>query len=328
MAIDTDHAGEAPVDLSILMVNYNTREMTLECLRSLFAETYGSFEVILIDNDSRDGSADAVAAEFPQVRLVRSPDNLGFARATNIAAQMAKGGRFLLLNTDTVVLDGAIDRLLAFADARPDAQIWGGRTLWGDRTLNPTSCWRRMTPWSVTASAFGLTALFRDTMLFNPEGYGGWARDEEREVDIVTGCLFLTTRALWERLEGFDEAFWMYGEEVDLCHRARALGARPVITPDAVIVHYGGASPGHEPTKQARILASRVALINRHWAPFWRPYGVFMIGLRVFIRYAAHGLLRLATPNDGRRAAWRESREIWNARKAWWRGDFAAAGAR
>ena len=120
--------------------------MTLECLRSIIRETKrATFEIILVDNNSGDGIAAAVAQELPTVRIIALTENIGFARANNVAAANATGTYLLLLNPDTIVLDNAIDQLVDFARARPNAGIWGGRTLYGDRTLNPTSCWRRMT---------------------------------------------------------------------------------------------------------------------------------------------------------------------------------------
>ena len=99
-----------------------------------------------------------------------------------------------------------------------------------------------MSLWNLFCRAVGLTGLFPQSRLFNAEAYGGWKRDTEREVDIVTGCFFLIEHRFWDTLGGFDPLFFMYGEEADLCLRARPLGARPRITPDARIVHYGGAS--------------------------------------------------------------------------------------
>src|SRR5690606_35725860 len=122
--------------------------------------------------------------------------------------------------------------------------------------------------------ATGLSSLFRGSSLFNPEGYGGWKRDTVREVDIVSGCFFLIRRELWERLGGFDPAFFMYGEEADLCLRARKLGARPMVTPEATIVHYGGASERVRADKMVRLLQAKALLIRRHWGPVAARSGV------------------------------------------------------
>ena len=263
---------EAPPPLlTVIIVSYNTREMTLACLRSLRDETRVSHEVIVVDNASTDGSAEAIAAEFPETALMAETANHGFAGGNNLAARRASGEYLLLLNPDTVVLDGAVDRLLAFARARPAAGIWGGRTLYGDRSLNPTSCWRRMTLWSLACRATGLTGVFPRSELFNSESYGGWDRSSERAVDIVTGCFLMIRRDLWEALDGFDPAFFMYGEEADLCLRARAHGAAPRVTPKATILHYGGASEKVRADKMVRLLAGKASLIGRHFPRWQRP---------------------------------------------------------
>ena len=186
-------------ELSILVISYNTAEMTLSCLNSVVAETQTtSYEVIVVDNASSDGSADAVAVSYPDFHLIQSNENLGFARANNVAAKIARGDLLLLLNPDTVILNCAIDRLVAFAKARPEARIWGGVTVFADGSLNPSNCWRRMSIWNLFCRAAGLTGLFPESKLFNAEAYGGWQRDTEREVDIVTGCFFLIERCFWE----------------------------------------------------------------------------------------------------------------------------------
>ena len=141
--------------LSVIVVSYNTRAMTLDCLASLRDETRADFETIVVDNASTDGSAEAIAAAFPEMVLLAETANHGFAGANNLAARRARGEYLLLLNPDTLVLDGAVDRLLAFARARPEAGIWGGRTLYGDRSLNPASCWGRMTLWNLFCRACG-----------------------------------------------------------------------------------------------------------------------------------------------------------------------------
>ena len=123
--------GADPV-VSVLVISYNTRPMTLACLRSLHDETKVPHEVIVVDNASADGSADAIAAAFPEVRLIASATNLGFAGGNNLAAGHARGRYILLLNPDTVVLDGAVDRLVGVAEGDPHARIWGGRTLYAD----------------------------------------------------------------------------------------------------------------------------------------------------------------------------------------------------
>jgi hypothetical protein len=307
-----------PPTLSILVVSYNTREMTLACLASAIAETRTTAaEIIVVDNASSDGSADAVARHFPGIRLVRARENLGFAAANNLAAREARGAYLLLLNPDTVVRDAAIDRLVDFARRRPEALLWGGRTVFADGRLNPSSCWGRMTVWNQLCRAGGLTGLFPASALFNGEALGGFARDREREVDIVSGCFLLVTRALWERLGGFDPVFFMYGEEADLCLRARRLGARPRFTPEATIVHHGGASETARLEKMVKLLAAKATLIDRHWHPLLAPLGRRLLALWPLSRWLARAAqARLSGRERPEAATWRaihEARARWQS---------------
>src|SRR5262245_42992126 len=152
--------------ISIIVVNYRTREMTLECLRSIVRETRDtSYETLLVDNASNDGIIEAVTSELPSVRCFPLPVNVGFARANNIAAQQARGRFLLLLNPDTLVLDRAIDRLIAFASEKPEAKIWGGLSIRGDRSVDHTSCWQRITLWSAICRTFSLDTAFSNSRL-------------------------------------------------------------------------------------------------------------------------------------------------------------------
>lgn len=304
--------------LSILVISYNTREMTLECLRSVMAETKTPFELIVLDNASVDGSAAAIAAEFPDITLLAEDQNHGFARANNIAAKHAKGEYILLLNPDTVVLEGALDKLLAFAKRVPQAKIWGGRTVFGDGSLNASSCWRRMDLWSLFCGAAGLSSIFRGSPLFNPEAYGGWDRMSEREVDIVTGCLFLMTREDWDALGGFDPAFFMYGEEADLCLRAREIiGARPRVTPEAVIIHYNGASQTVRADKMVRLLRAKHDLIGRHFPAWQRPLASALFAASPASRRLVLGLAVRSGLRPKAAESARVWDEIWARRKEW-----------
>ena len=266
------------IDLSIIMVSYNTKELTLSSLQSVFDETKGvSFEVIVLDNNSSDESVDAIAQEFPQVKLIACKENYGFAQGNNIAAKEAKGKYLLLLNPDTVILDGAIQNLLRFANENKKAMVWGGRTNFADGSLNPSSCWCQITLWSIFCNAVGLTRMFPDNSFFNPEGYGGWNRDSVKQVDIVSGCFFMLKRELWDKLGGFSPEFFMYGEEADLCLRsAKLYGAKPMVTPDATIIHYGGASEKVRADKMVRLLTAKVKLIRKHWPPMMALIGTVL----------------------------------------------------
>lgn len=317
---DTVPTHSSPV-VSVLVISYNTREMTLECLQSLHDQTDLPFETIVVDNNSQDGSAEAIAAEFPEIDVVARADNLGFAGGNNLAVTRASGTYLLLLNPDTVVLDHAVDRLVAFAEANPQAGIWGGRTVFADLSLNPACCWQRMTLWNTFCRTTGLTGIFRRSRIFNAEAYGDWQRDTERDVDIVQGSFLLIRRAFWNELGGFDPKFFMYGEEADLCLRAQARGARPRMTPDATIVHYGGASDVVRSDRMVKLLAGKMGLINRHFPAWQRPLGRAIFTAYPFTRLLATRMLGTVTG----RKAWHDSAETWSAiwaRRGDWRTGY------
>jgi len=296
--------------VSVIVVSYNTKEMTLACLKSIFEQTQSTtFEILLLDNASSDGSVQAIRSEFSDsVNIVASDKNLGFAAGNNLISKRAVGDYILLLNPDTVVLDRAIDRLVAFAQSWPDAGIWGGRTLGADGTLDPTSCFSRQTLWSLFCQVAGLNIIFRSTNLFNPEDIGGWDRTGERRVDIVCGCFLLIRRDIWNRLGGFNKLFFMYGEEADLCIRAQSIGCRPFVSSTATIVHYGGASERIKADKIVRLLKAKIALIDEHFVPAQKRLAKWLLAMWPLSRYLGHTLLALIGKKSslGQRDVWRE----------------------
>lgn len=290
------------VDVSILIVSFNTRDMTIECLDSIFEQTKShSFEVIVIDNDSHDGSADAIAEKYPDVKLIRSPENLGFARANNVVAEHACGQRILLLNPDTLILDGAIDTLLDFADAHPENRLWGGRHIFRDGSKNPYNCWADYSLWAVFCSASGLTKAFSRSATFNPRAYPNYDRMTVKEVDIITGCFLLIDTNLWNDLGGFDQDFFLFAEEADLCVRARERGARPILTPESVIIHDGGGSTTiQSEDRRIQLIRSERQYHRKHLGRMSARIACLLVELRVIrmvlLSTAVHVVKRTERP--------------------------------
>ena len=307
--------------LSILIVSYNTRALTLACLDSVVRETQRvAYELIVVDNASTDGSAAAIAAHPSAPRLIALDDNIGFARANNLAATHARGSHVLLLNPDTEVLGGAIDALVAYAHRTPHARIWGGRTTFADGRLNPSSAWAQMSLWGLACRATGLTGLWPDSPICNPEAYGGWLRDSERNVDIVSGCFLLIERQLWQQLGGFDANYFMYGEDADLCLRAQALGASPSITPTATIVHHGGASETVRADKMVRLLTAKSTLIRRFLPRHLVASALVLQALWPLSRAIAHGARARMGRHEGSAREADVWRQVWRRRGEWFAG--------
>ena len=307
------------VELSVVIVSYNTREMTLKAIETLYEHAPDiTMQVIVWDNNSHDGSCDAIAAAFPQVEIHRSPDNLGFAAANNRAAETAVGEWLLLLNSDTEVLCGAIQNLLAFGRNNPQAGIVGGRTLFGDGSLNATSCFNRMTVWSLFCYSIGISRLFKTIPFFNPERIEGAMMDEIRQVDIVTGCFFLLRTDLWRKLKGFDLRYFMYAEENDLCLRAGKMGYRPMVTPEATIIHHGGASAISNAVKQQQVYRGKATIIRDHFGAVRKQMGLFMLWSVALTRHAAHSTLALLGRKKPDKAEmWKA---VWRKRADWLKG--------
>lgn len=280
-------------DVAVLIVSYNTRERTLECVRSVLAHPPApATEIVVVDNNSADGSADAIELEFPNVTVLRSGGNLGFARAVNLGAAVTTSDYLLLLNPDAVARPGALSALLTFARAHPEHGVYGGRTFREDGELDPSSCWGAPTLWSLACFALGLSTAFAGSAVFDPESLGRWQRDTVREVPIVTGCLLLVTRADFFSIGGMDERFFLYGEDAEFSLRAARAGMRPVIVPDATIVHAVGASTGARGRKMTMVLAGKVTLLRSAWSPTRARLGVGMLVAGVRLRAALETLTR------------------------------------
>jgi GT2 family glycosyltransferase len=304
----------------MLIISYNTREMTRACLESVYQETTEcSFEVIVVDNASEDGSAAMIAADFPQVTLHALDENLGFGRANNLAAENATGDYYLLLNSDTVVLDHAIDKLVGLARRQPEAGIYGGRSVFADGSLNPQCCWGKPTLWSEFCVGIGLSALFPNTALFNSRYLGGWQRDTAREVDIIAGSFLLMDAPLWRHLGGFDTRFFMYGEDVDLCMRARKLGRTCLFTPESEIIHHGGGSERVVADKMIKLLHAKAQLYRKHWSPPRAWMGERFLDLWVTTRLVGHRVAAWLRLGDSTRAD--DWSATWKGRDAWHRID-------
>ena len=302
------------VDVSVVVVTYRCRDAARACLASLYERTSGvSFEVVVVDNASGDGTEEMVREEFPQARLFALPDNIGFGQAVNLAAEQARGDYLLLLNPDTVVHAGMVEELVAFARGFPGPAICGGRTLRPDGRLDPGSCWGAPTLWSLFCFATMLSTAFKGSRLFDPESLGGWKRDSVRDVGIVTGCLLLAPRMLWLELGGFDPRFFMYGEDADLALRAARAGVGGVITPPAGVTHEVGVSSETRPDKLLLLFRGKVTLLRKHWGPVRSRIGVGLLVSGVGLR-----TLEALLPGRGRRAsAWPA---VWRARSEWLEG--------
>lgn len=227
-----------PPDVSAVIVSYNTRALLLECLASLQAVTL-PLEAIVVDNASTDGSADAVRSQSPATRLFANTDNLGFSAANNIGLRAARGRYVLVLNSDAAVRPGSVEVLAAVLDTRADVGVVGPRTLNPDGSLQ-LSFGPDLTPLGEWRQRRLVRGLRRGDPAARRQVETMAAR--EREMPWVSGSCFLARRDLLLKLGGFDEGFFLYEEDVDLCVRVRQSGYKILFTPQAEVVHHLGRS--------------------------------------------------------------------------------------
>ncbi len=255
------------VDLSVIIVNWNVRDLLRRCLQSIFANLPACrLEIIVVDNASGDGSAEMARTEFPQVRLIANPDNRGFPAANNQGLAVARGRYVLLLNPDTEVLSDALETMVAFADTHPDVGVVGPQLLNPDGTVQSS---RRRFPTLATA-------LFESTWLqpYAPrrllERYYVLDRpdDQVQDVDWVTGAALMARREAVEQVGPLDEGFFMYCEELDWCRRFREAGWRVVYLPTARIVHHVGKSSEQVlPARHIHFQTSKVRYFRKYHGP-------------------------------------------------------------
>ncbi len=304
-------------DVAIIILAYNSERQLGECLRSVLdLRRAVTQQVIVLDNASPDRSGDLVEENFPEVTLIRSKKNLGFAAGVNLAARQADAEFILLLNPDTVLLNQAVDAVVQFARARPGHGLYGGRTFKPDGSLEPSSCWGLPTLWSLATFACGLSTLFVRNPFFDPESLGRWPRDTVREVGIITGCFLLISREVWEQLGGFDPRYFMYGEDIDLAMRAHAAGFRPLICPDAHLIHEVGQSSKVPAHKAMLLYRGKATLIHAHWRGLRRWLGLCLLLGGVAIRAMA-AWLQLPTKGRQETDRWLV---LWRQRDTWRHG--------
>lgn len=303
-------------DVSVIVVSYNTADLLRRCLGSIASSGEVTVEVIVVDNASADGSADVVRQEFPAATLVELPTNEGFAAGVNRGADLARGRHLLLLNPDAALRPGTLEELVAFADRHPDGGIYGGRIVTPDGAVDPRSGFGLPTPWSLFCFAVGLSTVFRGSALFDPEALGRWPGDRAREVGAVSGALMLVDRSLWTALGGFDETYFMYSEDIDLCGRARAMGWRPLLDPRATAVHDVGAS-STPAGKAVMVFTGKATYVRRRWRGPRRSWGLAMLATGVWLRAVLARRVR-----TDRSDVWPD---VWDQRRHWW-GGYEAAG--
>jgi GT2 family glycosyltransferase len=277
------------VDISILIVSWNVRDLLRQCLASVASSKFQvtdwdnlkpetvQLETIVVDNASSDGTVEMLRTEFPHVRVIANTENVGFTRANNQALAIAQGRYFFLLNPDTELHPNALQTLYAYAETHPEVGIIGPRLFYGDGT--PQSSRRRF-PTLATAflESTKLQQWFPRNRVLARYYVLDTRDDETQDVDWVTGAAMFVRRAVYEHIGGLDEAFFMYSEELDWCYRAKRAGWRIVYLPTAQVIH-------HEGKSSEQVVAARDIHFHSSKVRFFRKYhGAFAAEiLRAFL---------------------------------------------
>jgi N-acetylglucosaminyl-diphospho-decaprenol L-rhamnosyltransferase len=278
------------LDLSIIIVNWNTCQMLADCLNCVEATVKGfAYEVIVVDNGSTDGSQAMLGEQFPHVRLIQNQENVGFARANNQAMAVSEGRYALLLNSDALLVDNAAQALIDLAEAQPQAGVVGAQL------LNPDG--------SFQASHTPFPSLWQEFMILSGVGrmlHSRWypSRGPEEEkgsqmVDYVEGACMLARREAYADAGGLDESYFMYAEEVDLCYAMRNKGWQVWYQPAARVIHLGGGSSRNRRTRrEADLYRSRVRFLRQHYG----DRAAWLLKLQIYgftaVKVAVHGSLR------------------------------------
>ena len=263
-----------PMDISVVIVGWNAKRYLELCLNSLYeAPARRNMEILVVDNASSDGSSEMIKTKFPQVKLIRSEENLGFAKGNNLAIRQCQGRYIALVNPDVIVFSGCLDALADFLDQNPKVGDVGPRVLNPDMTMQST-CRRFPTLWNNFCSATGLAAKFKNSRFFAGEHMFYFPHDRTLAVDVLVGCFSMIRREAFDDVGLLDENLFMYGDDVDWCRRARKAGWQVVFFPGARAIHDRGKITAPYPVRFAVAQQRSILYYWHKHHGFWGQLGI------------------------------------------------------
>jgi GT2 family glycosyltransferase len=303
--------------LSIIILCWNDKKVIADCLHSIYANTHSTeFEVIVSDNGSTDGSVEFIRRNYPLVRVIENGSNLRFAKGNNVGIRFSRGEYVLILNPDTIIHEGSLDTLVAFADKHPEAGAFGCKVLNSDGSYQESG-----RPFASIRGEWVLALYLKPLGYLSdrlqPGVYVGWRGNTQRTVQWLSGCFILVRGDLLKRIGGFDEQFFYYYEDMDLCRRVWKTGYSIIFTPEMTIVHLGGQS-----TKQFAAAFKLDSQITRY-RYYYKYYGrqgarrARWVSLASSaLRRLGYGLAQLVKPTEHRKGRLEAARVAfdWNMR--------------
>ena len=274
-------ASDTLLDLSVIIVNYNTRDVTMKAVQSVLDNPGAlEIEVIVVDNASKDGSVDALRAAFPQVTVVDTGHNGGYAWGNNIGIQRARGRYLLVLNPDTQVDDGALESAVRYMEANPDVGILGTHVALENGVQQPTR-FRHVSLANLFWNIFVPNRMIRKSPYFGDQRYASLPPDTVQDVDVVAGCFMMVPRDVIEKVGMMDDRFFMYSEESEWCWRVKQAGLKVRYNPDIKIMHYGAVSTGQtSPWKSVEIAKGHILFLRLTRGPqtAWAGTAIMLLG--------------------------------------------------
>ncbi|HUW19290.1 MAG TPA: glycosyltransferase [Sedimentisphaerales bacterium] len=313
------------MDVSVIVVNWNTRELLHDCLKSVYEHASSlEFEVIVVDNASTDGSAGMVREVFPDATLIVNNTNRGYAAALNEGMRIARGRYFLVLNSDIIICDAAITKTVGYADKHPEAAVIGCQVWKSPDEIQPT-CFRFPSLLNLFLDTLALNRVFEKNRFFGREHMRWWLRDTERVVDVVAGMFMLVRREAVEQVGLMDEDYFLLCEETDWCYRFSKAGWRMVFWPGAKIIHVHG---GMQSRKKANLRMmvqfqkSRLIFFKKHYGTVRYLLARFLSALLCLFRCTTWAVLKFLRQLAGRDVKY----ETEKMRGLWWSLKFCALG--
>lgn len=281
-------------NLSVVIVTWNAKKYVAECLGSLRAILRNpGAEILVVDNQSLDGTPEFVSDNYPSVVLIRNQANLGFAKANNIGIEKSTGTYLALINSDVRVLDGCIDKMLAYMETHPQVGMLGPRML--DAQGRPSrSYMREPTLWRFFCRAVALDRLFPKSALFGGYAANHLNYDRIASADVLNGWFWMIRKQALEKAGLLDETFFMYGEDMDWCKRFRDAGWEIVYYPEAESIHYGGASSSRQPIRfSVEMQKANFQYWQKHFSRFSQMAYLSIVCVHQIIRVFGYGALML-----------------------------------
>lgn len=262
------------MDLSVCIVSWNTKDLLRKCIQSILDKTAGlDYEIIVVDNDSKDGSLEMVRQEYPPCKVINSGQNLGFARANNLAVLHASGKYILYLNPDTEFETNALYGMYDCLEKNQTYGALGCKLIYPDGSLQYTCARAFTTPLNEFCELAMLYRIFPKSPFFSTVEMYYWDHESSREVDCISGACIMARKTIIDGLGGFDEEYFMYAEDVDLCYRIRKAGWKIYYLAQEKIIHHEGASSKKKPNKHY----STVQIRDSNVLFFKKNFGLFTI---------------------------------------------------